>query len=128
MSGALWARYRLPLAWSLIGVLLAVLGLREGLAHWQAMTQWQALAESAARLPGGPAISLERLRQSAEARQVRLVEVDAQGNDWQLRGHVADERALQGWLQALQGEGVRPLQWALEQDATGLRFDVQVQP
>lgn len=128
MTGALWARYRLPLAWGLIGLLLAVLGLREGLEQWQAITQWQALAESTAHLPGGPAISLERLRQSAEARQVRLAEVDAQGNAWQLRGLVADERALQGWLQALQGEGVRPLQWALEQDATGMRFDVQVQP
>lgn len=128
MTGALLTRYRRPLAWALIGLLLTLLGLREGLAQWRVMSQWQALAETAASLPNGPPISLERLRQSAEAREVRLIEVDAQGSAWQLRGQVASERTLQQWLLALQREGVRPLQWALEHDAAGLRFDVQVQP
>ncbi|VVP75751.1 hypothetical protein PS910_01472 [Pseudomonas fluorescens] len=128
MTGALLTRYRLPLAWTLIGLLLLILGIREGLAQWRVMTQWQALAETAASLPDGPAMSLERLRHTAEVRAIRLAEFDTHGSSWQLRGHVSDARTLQAWLQALQSEGARISQWALEQDTTGLRFDVQVQP
>jgi len=68
------------------------------------------------------------LRQSAHARQIELADVDAQGNAWQLRGEVADEQALQGWLQSLRAEGVQTLQWGLEQHGKGLQFDVVVQP
>ena len=73
-------------------------------------------------------MSLERLKQSAEARRVVLAEVDVQGKAWQLRGQVADERVLQGWLQSLHEEGATPLQWGLEQDGKALRFDLVVQP
>ncbi|HKS12497.1 MAG TPA: type II secretion system protein GspM [Pseudomonas sp.] len=128
MNSALLTRYRKPLAGAVIGLLLAILGLREGVAQWRELAQWKSLAETAAGLPGGPSMSLERLRQSAQARHVQLAGVDARGAVWQLHGQVADARALQQWLQALQGEGVRPLQWTLEQDTAGLRFDVQVQP
>ena len=121
-------RYRLPLAWCLIGVLLAFVALREGLSQWRELSQWRVLAEQAAALHSGPGVSLERLRQSAQARQIELVDVEAQGSHWQLRGQVADERVLQGWMQALQAEGARPLQWGLEQDAKGLRFDLVMQP
>jgi len=121
-------RRRLWLAWGLIGGLLAFLAVREGLTQWHALSVWRELARQAATLQGGPGISLERLRQSAQARQIELAEVDVQGKSWQLRGQVADERVLQGWLQSLRAEGVRPLQWGLEQDATGLRFDLVLQP
>jgi len=123
-----WARYRMPLAWALILLLLAVLGVREGVGLWRQWAQWQALAHTAAGLPNGPALSLERLRQSAQARQVQLAQIDSQGSTWQLRGQIADAQGFEQWLLALQAEGVRPLQWSLEQDAAGLRFDVQVQP
>lgn len=128
MSSALLTRYRKPLAGAVIGLLLAILGLREGVAQWRELAQWKSLAETAAGLPSGPSMSLEQLRQSAQARHVQLAEVDASGAVWQLHGQVAEARALRDWLQALQGEGVRPLQWTLEQDTAGLRFDVQVQP
>ncbi|PWG68037.1 type II secretion system protein GspM, partial [Enterobacter mori] len=90
-------RHRLKFAWLLIAVLLAFLALRAGLAQWLELSQWRGLAEQAASLQGGPGVSLERLRQSAQARQIELAEVDAQGKTWQLRGQVADERVLQGW-------------------------------
>ena len=121
-------RHRLKFAWLLIALLLAVLALREGLAQWREVSQWRGLAEQAASLHGGPGLSLERLKQSAEARRVVLAEVDVQGKAWQLRGQVADERVLQGWLQSLYEEGVTPLQWGLEQDGKALRFDLVVQP
>ena len=121
-------RHRLKFAWLLIALLLAVLALREGLAQWREVSQWRGLAEQAASLHGGSGLSLERLKQSAEARRVVLAEVDVQGKAWQLRGQVADERVLQGWLQSLHEEGVTPLQWGLELDGKGLRFDVRVQP
>ncbi|RCL23823.1 type II secretion system protein GspM [Pseudomonas sp. AFG_SD02_1510_Pfu_092] len=121
-------RHRLKFAWALIVLLLAFLALRAGLAQWQQLSQWRALAEQAVSLQGGPGLSLERLRQSAQARQIELAEVDAQGQAWQLHGQVADERVLQGWLQSLRAEGAQPLQWALEQDGKGLRFDLVVQP
>lgn len=120
-------RHRLTFAWLLIAVLLAFLALRGGLAQWRELSQWQGLAEQAASLQGGPGLSMERLKQSAEARRVALAEVDEQGKTWHLRGQVADERALQDWLQALRTEGVQPLQWGLEQDGKVLRFDLAVQ-
>ncbi|GLO13827.1 hypothetical protein PPUJ20028_24080 [Pseudomonas putida] len=121
-------RHRLTFAWLLITVLLTFLALREGLAQWRELSQWRGLAEQAASLHGGPGLGLERLKQSAEARRVVLAEVDAQGKAWQLRGLVADERVLQGWLQSLHAEGATPLQWGLEQDGKALRFDLVVQP
>ena len=121
-------RHRLKFAWLLIAVLLAFLALRGGLAQWRELSQWQGLAEQAASLQGGPGLSMERLKQSAEARRVALAEVDEQGKTWHMRGQVADERALQDWLQALRTEGVQPLQWGLEQDGKVLRFDLVVQP
>ncbi|PRN04130.1 type II secretion system protein GspM [Pseudomonas sp. LLC-1] len=121
-------RHRLKLAWLLIAVLLAFLALRWGLAQWREVSQWRGLAEQAASLQGGPGLSMERLKQSAEARRVALAEVDEQGKTWHLRGQVADERSLQDWLQVLRTEGVQPLQWGLEQDGKVLHFDLVVQP
>lgn len=121
-------RHRLKFSWLLIAVLLAFLALRGGLAQWRELSQWQGLAEQAASLQGGPGLSMERLKQSAEARRVALAEVDEQGKTWHMRGQVADERALQDWLQALRTEGVQPLQWGLEQDGKVLRFDLVMQP
>jgi type II secretion system protein M (XcpZ-type) len=121
-------RHRLWFAWALIGLLLAVLCVREGLAKWRELSQWRELAVQAASVQSGPGVSLERLRQSAQARQIELADVDVQDKSWQLRGLVADERVLQGWLHSLRAEGVLPLQWGLEQDAKGLRFELVVQP
>lgn len=128
MNRADLQRYRLPIAWALIAVLLVALALREGLGYWRQMAQWQALAESAASLHDGPPLALERLRQSAQARQIVLAEVEPQDDTWQLRGQVADEKALEQWLLALQADGVQPLQWGLDQDGEGLRFALQVRP
>ena len=69
-----------------------------------------------------------RDRDSMDQERVALAEVDEQGKTWHLRGQVADERALQDWLQALRTEGAQPLQWGLEQDGKVLRFDLVVQP
>ncbi len=121
-------RHRLKFAWALIALLLAFLALRTGLAQWRELSQWRGLAEQAASLQGGPGLNLERLRQSAQARQIELAEVDAQGKTWQLRGQVTDERVLQGWLQSLRAEGAQLLQWGLEQDGKGLRFNLVMQP
>ncbi|WP_176509766.1 MULTISPECIES: type II secretion system protein GspM [Pseudomonas] len=121
-------RHRLWFAWGMIGLLLAFLAVREGLAQWRELSQWRELAVQAAGLQGGPGVSLERLRQSAQSRQIELADVDVQGKSWQLRGQVADERVLQGWLQSLRAEGAQPLQWGLEQDAKGLRFELVMQP
>ncbi|PVZ40659.1 type II secretion system protein GspM [Pseudomonas sp. CC120222-01a] len=121
-------RHRLWFAWGLIGLLLAFLAMREGLAQWRELSQWRELAVQAASLRDGPGVSLERLRQSAQSRQIELADVEVQGKSWQLRGRVADERVLQGWLQSLRAEGAQPLQWGLEQDAKGLRFELVVQP
>lgn len=121
-------RHRLKFAWALIALLLAFLILRAGVAQWRELSQWRGLAEQAASLQGGPGLNLERLRQSAQARQIELAEVDAQAKAWKLRGQVADERVLQGWLQSLRSEGAQPLQWGLELDGKGLRFDLVVQP
>ncbi|WP_313431628.1 type II secretion system protein GspM [Pseudomonas sp.] len=121
-------RRRLWFAWGLIGLLLAFLVVREGLAQWRQLSQWRELAMQAASLQGGPGVSLERLRQSAQSRQIELADVDVQGKSWQLRGQVADERVLQGWLQSLRAEGAQLLQWGLEQDAKGLRFELVMQP
>jgi type II secretion system protein M (XcpZ-type) len=128
MNRAWLQRHRLRFAWALIALLLAFLALRAGLAQWRELNQWRGLAEQAASLQGGPGLNLERLRQSAQARQIELAEVDAQGKAWQLRGQVADERVLQGWLQTLRAEGAQPLQWGLEQHDKGLRFDLVVRP
>lgn len=121
-------RHRFKFAWGLIALLLAVLALREGVAQWRELGQWRALAEQAASLQGGPGVNLERLRQSAQARGIELTEVDTQDKAWQLRGQVADERMLQGWVQSLRAEGALPLQWGLEQQGKALRFDLVVQP
>lgn len=128
MNRAWIQRHRLWLAWVLIGCLLAVLAVREGQAQWRELSQWRELAAQAASLKSGPSVSLDRLRQSALARQIELVEVDVHSDSWRLRGLIADERLLQAWLQSLRAEGVQPLQWGLEQDAKGLRFDVVLQP
>ncbi|NIE74492.1 type II secretion system protein GspM [Pantoea sp. Ap-967] len=127
MSGEWIQRHRLLLAWCLVGLLLAWLGVREGAVQWRELGQWRALAEQAAQLQGGPVVSLERLRQSAQARHIELSEVDTEGQGWQLRGQVANERVLQDWLQSLRAEGVKPLQWGLEQSAAALRFELVVQ-
>ncbi|QJQ19405.1 type II secretion system protein GspM [Pseudomonas sp. SK] len=121
-------RHRFTFAWALITLLLAVLALRAGLAQWRELSQWRGLAEQAASLHNGPGLNLERLRQSAQARRIELAEVDAQGEAWQLRGQVADELLLQGWLQSLRGEGVQLRQWGLERHGKGLRFELVVQP
>jgi len=121
-------RHRLTFAWAVIALLLAFLALRAGVAQWRELSQWHVLAEQAVSLQGGPGLNLERLRQSAQARQIQLAEVDAQGRTWQLRGQLANERVLQGWLQSLRAEGAQPLQWGLEQDAKGMRFELVVQP
>ena len=120
--------HRLKFAWALIALLLAFLALRAGLAQWRELSQWRGLAEQAASLQRGPGLNLERLRQSAQARQIELAEVDAHDKTWQLHGQVADERVLQGWVQSLRAEGAQLLQWGLEQDAKGLRFNLVVQP
>ncbi|MPT00421.1 MAG: type II secretion system protein GspM [Pseudomonas sp.] len=121
-------RKRGVLAGCLIGLLVAVLVTREGLSLWRELGQWRELAQTAGRLPGGPALSLERLHQSALVARVDISQVEPQGERWQVRGQVADAQHLQGWLQTLQAEGVQPLQWGLEQDAGRLRFDLLVQP
>lgn len=124
MNRELLQHYRMPLAWALIAMLVLSLAVRE----WRELAQWQALAESAASLRDAPPMGLERLRQSAQARQISLLEIDSNEGGWQLRGQVSDEKTLQQWLLALQAEGAQPLQWALEQGDQGLRFAVQVQP
>lgn len=121
-------RYRMVLAWSLIASLLALLAGREGLALWRETNQWQALAATAAGLRNGPTLSLERLRQSAQARGIDLQDVQADDEAWQLHGLVADEQVLQGWLQAVQIDGAQPLQWGLERDVKGLRFALWLRP
>lgn len=128
MTRAWFQRHRLLLAWCLIGFLLALLALRQGVSQWRELSQWHGLAVQAAAFPSGPGVSLERLRQSAQARRVEVAEVEVQGKVWQLRGQVADEQVLQRWLQALRAEGAQPLQWGLEQDGNGLRFDLVLQP
>ncbi|MBF8721641.1 type II secretion system protein GspM [Pseudomonas guariconensis] len=121
-------RYRMVLAWSLIASLLAFLAVREGLVLWRETSQWQALAVTAAELRNGPTLSLERLRQSAQARGIDLQDVQADDEAWRLHGLVADEQVLQGWLQAVQIDGAQPLQWGLEREPKGLRFELWLRP
>lgn len=121
-------RQRLPLAWGVVALLLVALALREGLGYWRDVQQWRVLAESVAGLREPQAPSLERLRQSAQARGIGLDEIQAEGERWQVRGKVTQAQALQAWLQALREEGAQPLQWALAREADGLRFAVQVRP
>ncbi|MNO41242.1 hypothetical protein D3C76_314120 [compost metagenome] len=128
MNRAWIQRYRLPLAWSVIALLLTFLLLREGLVQWRQLSQWQPLAQMAAGLQRGPALNLEHLRQTAQSHRIELADVQAQGKDWQLRGQVTDAQALQGWLQALRADGVQPLQWGLEQTPQGLSFALVVRP
>lgn len=124
-----WMRHhRLPLAWCVVVLLLVLLALREGVAFWQEQRQWQALAESLAAQPRQPALTLEALHRSAQARHIELVEVQSEDEGWLLRGKVADAQALQGWLQALRDDGAQPLQWGLERDTEGLRFTVRLRP
>ncbi|CAK16960.1 type II secretion system protein GspM [Pseudomonas entomophila] len=128
MSREWWQRRRMLLAWLLIALLACFLVLREGLGYWRELAQWRALAESAVGMRTGPTLSLERLRQSAQARRVELLEVQAQDEGWQVRGKVGDAQSLLDWLQALRTEGARLVQWGLSREGDGLRFDVQVQP
>ena len=128
MSTAWMQRHRLPLAACLIVLLSSMLLVREGVAQWRVLSQWQALAQTAVSLQGGTTLNLERLRQSGQARQIELLEVVTQGEAWHLRGQVGDEQALLGWVRALQAEGAQPLQWGLEQDAQGMRFDLVLRP
>lgn len=128
MSREWMQRHRLRLAVGVAALLVGLLLLREGLAYWRDLQQWQALAQAVAGLPAAPALSLERLRQSAQARHIELAEVQPDDNGWQVRGKVADAQALQGWLQALRDEGAQPLHWGLERDSQALRFSVRVRP
>ncbi|OCT24085.1 type II secretion system protein GspM [Pseudomonas putida] len=128
MIRAFSQRQRMRLAWGLIALLLIVILVREVGARWAEMSQWRGLAEVAAGLEGGPALSLEDLRQSAQARHIQLTEIEPQDEGWQVRGSVADEQTLLAWLQALQIEGAQPLQWGMEQQGKRLRFDLQVRP
>lgn len=128
MIRALSPRLRMRLALGLIALLLVVILVREVNARWAQMSQWRGLAEAAVSLERGPGLSLERLRQSAQARHIELTEVELQDDDWHVRGSVADEQALLAWLQALQAEGVQPLQWGMEQAGKQLRFDLQFRP
>lgn len=124
-----WMRqHRLSLAWGVVALLLVLLALREGVAFWQEQRQWQALAESLAAQPRQPALTLEALHQSAQARHIELAEVQSEDEGWLLRGKVVDAQALQGWLQALRDDGAQPLQWGLERDTEGLRFTVRLRP
>lgn len=128
MIRALSPRLRMRLALGLIALLLVVILVREVNARWAQMSQWRGLAEAAVSLERGTGLSLERLRQSAQARHIELTEVELQDDDWHVRGAVADEQALLAWLQALQAEGVQPLQWGMEQAGKQLRFDLQFRP
>lgn len=128
MSLTFTRRQRLLFAWLLIGLLIGVLLVREGLARWAELHQWRALAESAVRLQHGPPMGLDALRQSAESRAISLCEIEPQDGDWRVRGNVDDAQPLLAWLQALQAEGVQPLQWGLEQDGKRLRFDLRLRP
>lgn len=119
MSREWLQRRRMLLAWLLIALLVLVLVLREGLGYWREQAQWRALAESAAGMRSGPALTLERLRQSAQARHIELAEVQVQDQGWQARGKVADAQALQDWLQALHLEGAHMAQWGLSAKALG---------
>ncbi|HGM5579643.1 TPA: type II secretion system protein GspM [Pseudomonas putida] len=121
-------RQRMRLAWGLVALLLIVLLVREATARWAQMSQWRELAEAAVSLEGGPAMSLEHLRQLAQAGHIELMEVEPQEQGWQVRGSVADEQALLTWLQALQVEGAQLLQWGMAQEGKRLRFDLQVRP
>lgn len=128
MIRALSPRLRMRLALGLIALLLVVILVREVNARWAQMSQWRGLAEAAVSLERGTGLSLERLRQSAQARHIELTEVELQDDDWYVRGAVADEQALLAWLQALQAEGVQPLQWGMQQAGKQLRFDLQFRP
>lgn len=128
MIRAFSQRQRMRVAWGLIALLLIVILVREVGARWAEMSQWRGLAEVAAGLEGGHALSLEHLRQSAQARHIELTEIEPQDERWQVRGSVTDEHALLAWLQALQSEGAQPLQWGMEQQGKRLRFDLQVRP
>lgn len=128
MIRALSPRLRMRLALGLIALLLVVILVREVNARWAQMSQWRGLAEAAVSLERGTGLSLERLRQSAQARHIELTEVELQDDDWHVRGAVADEQALLAWLQVLQTEGVQPLQWGMEQAGKQLRFDLQFRP
>ena len=124
MSGLAQRRWLMPVAWAAVAVLLLSLLLREGLAQWRELSQWQALAASAAQLQQGAGLTVERLQQSAAARQIVLSDVQPAGSGWQLRGQVKDEHMLQAWLLTLQREGAQPVQWGLEQAPSGLTFDL----
>lgn len=128
MIRALSPRLRMRLALGLIALLLVVILVRDVNARWAQMSQWRGLAEAAVSLERGTGLSLERLRQSAQARHIELTEVELQDDDWHVRGAVADEQALLAWLQVLQTEGVQPLQWGMEQAGKQLRFDLQFRP
>lgn len=117
-------RWLMPAAWVTVALLVLSLALREGLAQWREHAQWQALAASAAQLQAGVALGVEPLQQSAAAHQIVVREVQSAEAGWQVQGRVADERVLQDWLQALQRDGARPLQWGLEQAEGGLNFDL----
>jgi len=121
-------QHRLSLAWGVVALLVALLALREGIAYWREQAQWRALAESLTAQAQQPALTLEGLHQSAQARHIELVEVQPEDEGWLARGKVADAQALQGWLQALRDDGARPLQWGLERDTEGLRFTVRLRP
>ncbi|MGG5291147.1 type II secretion system protein GspM [Pseudomonas shirazensis] len=127
MIRALSPRLRMRFAFGLIALLLIVILAREATARWAQMSQWRGLAETAVSLERNPGLSVERLRQSAQARHIEL-QVELQDEAWHVRGSVADEKVLLAWLQALQAEGVQPLQWGMEQAGKQLRFDLQFRP
>jgi len=124
-----WMRqHRLSLAWGVVALLLVLLALREGVAFWQEQRQWQTLAESLAAQPRQPALTLEALHPSAQARHIELVEVQSEDEGWLLRGKVADAQTLQGWLQSLRDDGAQLLQWGLERNTEGLCFPGRLRP
>lgn len=119
---------RLLLAWGIVALLVVLLALREGIAYWREQAQWRALAESLTAQVQQPALTLEGLHQSAQARHIELAEVQPEDEGWLARGKVADAQVLQGWLQALRDDDAQPLQWGLERDSEELRFTVRLRP
>ncbi|MCP3749753.1 type II secretion system protein GspM [Pseudomonas sp. SBB6] len=120
-------RWLLPAAWATVALLLLTLVMREGTARWQAAQQWQALARSAASVQVAARFSVEQLQQSAQANSIVLNEVLAEHHSWQIKGRAADEQSLQRWLLAVQGEGLRPLRWSLEQVESAMTFELELQ-
>ncbi|QBF25445.1 type II secretion system protein GspM [Pseudomonas tructae] len=127
MSEWVQRRWLMPAAWAMIAGLLLMLVFREGSTRRQDAQQWQALARLAAGLQVEAGLGVERLQQSAQAGSIVLNEVLPETGSWQIKGRAADEQALQNWVLVLQGEGARPLSWALEHTESGMDFQLVLQ-